>query len=218
MTIRVLILSLSFLLASAYLAKASKNESVPARQSLSELPIQIQKWTASDASPLDVRVLRTLQVDDYINRVYSTDGANVGLYIGFYRSQREGSAIHSPMNCLPGAGWNPADRKFINVRVSGPSGSVTRDIEVNRILIEKGLDKQVVLYWYQSHGRIVASEYWGKIYTVLDTIRLNRTDAGLVRIISPVSRPGLEAERSAEIAAVEFAQSLFPLLSTYLPD
>ena len=61
--------------------------------------------------------------------------------------------------------------------------AATSTIEVNRVVIEKGLDRQVVLYWYQSHGRVVASEYWGKIYTVVDAIRLNRTDAALVRVI-----------------------------------
>jgi EpsI family protein len=87
-------------------------------------------------------------------------------------------------------------------------------IEVNRIVISKGLDQQLVLYWYQSHGRVVASEYWGKIYTVLDALRTNRTDAALVRVICPV---GGAAEAKAEREAVRFVQSFFPLLDDYLP-
>ncbi len=72
----------------------------------------------------------------------------------------------------------------------------------------------MVLYWYQSHGRVVASEYWGKVYTVLDAIRLNRTDAAMVRVISPVDAPGDEPEALAEKTVVGFAQAMFPLLET----
>jgi EpsI family protein len=117
---------------------------------------------------------------------------------------------------LPGAGWNPVDRSRINIQVG--TGTGMRNIEVNRIMIQRGLDRQLVLYWYQAHGRIVASEYWGKIYTVVDTIRLNRTDAALVRVMIPISGSGAQAEHSVERAAVQFVQSLFPLLPRYLPE
>ena len=81
-------------------------------------------------------------------------------------------------------------------------------------ILEKGLDRQLVLYWYQSHGRVVASEYWGKIYLVLDAIRTNRTDGALVRIIAPLST----TEDDAEQQAVGFARALYPLLGRYLPS
>ena len=88
------------------------------------------------------------------------------------------------------------------------------EIQVNRYVIEKGLDRQLVLYWYQSHGRVVASEYWGKVYLVLDAIRQNRTDGALVRIIAPIRT----TEEAAEHDAVEFARGLYPLLGRYLPS
>jgi EpsI family protein len=120
--------------------------------------------------------------------------------------------MHSPLNCLPGAGWNAIKRGHITIPLDNKS-----TIEVNRIVILKGLDKQVVLYWYQSHGRVIASEYWGKIYTVLDAVRKNRTDAALVRIICPVAGTDAESEAVAELHAVEFAKAVFPLLERFLP-
>ncbi len=39
---------------------------------------------------------------------------------------------------------------------------------VSEMLIRSGPNYQVVLYWYQNKGRIIASEYWEKIYLVLD--------------------------------------------------
>lgn len=214
---RSLILSAFFILAAAYLASASAPEPILSRESLSAFPLRIGSWETRDATPLEPRVLEVLGVDDYANRVYATAGGAIGLYIGFYQSQREGSAIHSPMNCLPGAGWNPVDRRRVEIPVQTADGS-TRKIEVNRITIEKGLQKQVVLYWYQSHARVVASEYWGKVYTVLDTIRMNRTDASLVRLVSPVQGSGPAAEAAAEESLVGFTQSLFPLLPRFLPE
>ena len=120
--------------------------------------------------------------------------------------------MHSPLNCLPGAGWLPVrqDRTTIQVRTSG----TTRDIEVNNFVIEKGLDRQAVLYWYQSHGRVVASEYWGKVYTVLDAMRHNRTDGSLVRVVVPVAGPGPEAERRGPEAGHRVRAGAVPAAGT----
>ncbi len=125
--------------------------------------------------------------------------------------------MHSPQNCLPGAGMGAGvQRRDEAARAKqGPSGG-TEDIPINRYMIQKGLDRQLVLYWYQAHGRVVASEYWGKFYLIADAFRLNRTDGALVRVIAPVA-PGEQGEADAEKAAVKFVNSLFPLLPNYLP-
>jgi EpsI family protein len=174
---------------------------------------------------LDKQVLAVLGVDDYINRVYRAGaGGSLGLYIGYYKRQREGDSMHSPLNCLPGAGWLPvsSDRLAIPVQATaGPTGSSQMvspsTIEVNRYLVQKGGDTMLVLYWYQSHGRVIASEYWGKIYTVLDAIRLNRTDAALVRVIIPVINTDASPEEQAERTGTEFVRAIFPLLGQHLP-
>ena len=159
-----------------------------------------------------------LGVDDYVNRGYSTSGATVGLYLGFYQTQRQGSTIHSPMNCLPGAGWSILGRSNHSISVAPQPSAPDRTININRVVIQKGTERQVAMYWYQAHGRVVASEYWGKIYTVVDAMRMNRTDGALVRIITPIADSGPEAEQAAEKVATDFARQIFPLLSTYLPD
>ena len=125
--------------------------------------------------------------------------------------------MHSPLNCLPGAGWIP-DRRSPRSTITALDGAskTTRAIVVNRVVIEKGLDRQMVLYWYQSHGRVIASEYWGKIYTVVDAVRYNRTDAALIRVITPLGDQS--SEEAAEARAVRFVQALFPQLSRYLPE
>ena len=138
--------------------------------------------------------------------------------MGYYGTQRQGASIHSPLNCLPGAGWIPVEQGRLALNVASSPNGPRRTIEVNRVVIEKGLDRQLVLYWYQSHDRVIASEYWGKIYTVVDAIRLNRTDAALVRVIAPIKSRDPGALEAAEPAASGFVEALFPQLGKYLPS
>jgi EpsI family protein len=95
---------------------------------------------------------------------------------------------------------------------------IERTISINRYVIEKGLSRSVVLYWYQSHGRVIANEYRSKISMVIDAVRLNRTDAALVRVVSPILGPGDQADEAATRLAVDFVRTMFPLLDKYLPS
>jgi EpsI family protein len=217
---RLLIVTVFLLATAAYLAQASRAEAVAMREPLAMCPTNISDWKGQPAANFDERTLAVLGVDEYLNRVYvSAQGRPIGLYIGYYGSQRQGDTMHSPQNCLPGAGWTPVRFDRIQIPVgAGSSGSASAPAEgailVNRYLIEKGLDRQVVIYWYQSHGRTIASEYWGKIYLVLDAIRTNRTDGALVRIVAPI----VTSEEDAAHDAIEFARVLYPLLGRYLPS
>jgi EpsI family protein len=146
--------------------------------------------------PFDQDTLKILGVTDYLNRAYfSPTQGELGLYIGYFRTQRTGAAIHSPKNCLPGAGWQPTVSETYQLSLDDG-----RKVPVNLYVIRKDLDQQIVIYWYQSHGRVVASEYWGKYYMVADAIRLNRTDAALVRITAPVRNGNTDAAREQAIA------------------
>jgi EpsI family protein len=144
------------------------------------------------------------------------DRAGVGVYIGYYQSQRQGDTMHSPLSCLPGAGWEPLSKSALRVTVDSSPGGAPREIEINRYLIQKGLDKQLVLYWYQAHNRVVASEYWGKFFLITDAVRLNRTDGALVRVISPIDA-AQGGEGHAEAVAVRFVKTMFPMLTNFLP-
>ena len=217
MSRRVLALFACLVVSAGVVARADRAETVPPRQTLEHFPLTIGEWTGVHQAPFTKDILAVLGVDDYLTRAYFTPAREgVGLYIGYYQSQRQGDTMHSPLNCLPGAGWEPVSNGKVTLSVpSGPSGG-TEDILINRYMIQKGLDRQLVLYWYQAHGRVVASEYWGKFYLIADAFRLNRTDGALVRVIAPV-RPGEQGEADAEKAAVKFVKSLFPLLPNYLP-
>jgi EpsI family protein len=217
MTRRMLIASAILLLSSAYVAHASKTETVPARQPLAMVPVQLGEWQSGPNLPFSAEITKVLGVDDYINRVYTSSQAPfVSLYVGYYRSQRQGDTIHSPLNCLPGAGWQPIVKGRAEFTAQDASG-ISRNLNVNEFVIQKGLERQLVLYWYQSHGRVVANEYASKIFMVYDAMRLNRTDAALVRVITPIAGDDDAAQIAASQRARSFVQALFPALTTSLP-
>jgi EpsI family protein len=203
---RVIVLVVLLLSTAGVLAGTGGDGGVIPHARLQHIPMQIDEWTGTKAPDLTPDVLEVLGVDAYINRTYAAlPDQTVGLYVGFYERQRQGHTMHSPLNCLPGSGWAPLSND--RIQVDGRT--------VNRYIVAKGADRLMLLYWYQSHGRVVASEYAAKFYLVSDALRLHRTDGALVRVVS-VIRDG-EAQGRAERRAVEFVRAMLPTLSRYLP-
>jgi EpsI family protein len=197
-------------LAAAGLHHLSHGEAVPLSRPLNSFPLQLQNWQGIDL-PLEPRIVQALGVSDYLDRAYqSAENRPVFLYVGYYKSQRTGVSIHSPKNCLPGAGWEPVTSGRVALRL--PNGE--RAI-VNQYVVENGLRRQFVLYWYQSHGRVIASEYRGKVYMVLDSLRLNRTDAALVRVSSPIAK---QDEQASYEQVMAFAQEFLVRSRGIIPD
>jgi len=207
MIARGLVVVAMLICASLTGARAS-HEAPVERASLSTLPRTIAGWHGRESSPLTGDVLAQLGVDDYINRTYTAEGATpIGLYAGYYTSQRQGDTIHSPQNCLPGAGWQPVSSTTISLGAGG------RSLPVNQYVIQKGVDRQVVLYWYQGRGRVVASEFANKAYLMWDAAVLRRTNGGLVRVISPLPPSGGNSVQDA----VRFATAIIPSLDRLMP-
>src|SRR5579863_3609590 len=157
----------------------SHGEAVVPHRPLRDLPFILGSWMGSE-QPLPERIVQAVGVSDYANRVYVSQKEGAAqLYVGYYSSQRTGDTIHSPKNCLPGAGWDPIRSDYATIRLDDG-----RQIVVNEYVIAQGLNKQLVFYWYQGRGRVIASEYWGKFWMISDAITRNRTDGALVRLIT----------------------------------
>jgi EpsI family protein len=214
---RVLIVLVCLVVAAIGVARADRAERVALRTSFAVFPMQVGDWTGVQEPPFTKRELEVLGVDDYLTRSYfQSQHTSVGLYVGYWQSQRQGSAIHSPQNCLPGAGWEPVSQSLL--AFPDPRRDGAPDLKANRYVVQKGLDKVLVLYWYQSHGRIIASEYWSKIYLVTDAVRLDRTDAAIVRLTVSIDGRAADGEQRAERDALRFASVLLPKLDAFLPN
>src|SRR5262249_30001842 len=151
--------------------------------------------------------LEVLGPGDFLLRIYRSRSVTepVDLFLAYFPSQRAGDTIHSPKNCLPGAGWSPLESSRISVSLQGRAG-----FPANRYVIGRGADRQLVLYWYWAHDRAVASEYWAKFYLVADSIRLNRSDGSLVRLTTPIERD--ESDDAAQQRLLSFAEEAIPRL------
>lgn len=212
---RAVVLCLLMLATTVFLANARESEVPVAREPFASFPMTIGPWQAVVDPPMEAEVLKVLGVDDYLSRVYyRSNHEAVGLYMGFYGSQRQGDTIHSPANCLPGAGWEPISEGRLQITNVDGAG---RDIVVNRYVIQKGLDRSLVLYWYQGRGRVVADEYWSRAFLIRDAMVANRTDGSLVRVFVPAAPGDNGNMMPAEALAQDFVRAIFPQLGSYLP-
>ncbi|HEY6849246.1 MAG TPA: EpsI family protein [Terracidiphilus sp.] len=192
------------------LYKRQSFELIPTSEPLSQVPRQLDSRTAMDV-PIDQETLDVLGAGDFMSRLYVGDGPPVGLFIGYFPSQRTGVTIHSPKHCLPGAGWVFESSQYVDLKdVDGKSH------RVGEYIISNGESRQFVIYWYQAHGRSVANEYMAKVYMVADAMRMNRTDGALVRVITQIdAQDGLAG---AKARAEQFTAQLAPMLPRFIPN
>ncbi len=187
-------------------------EAKVSRRALAEMPAQVGSWRQAGADQrFDAQTESVLRADDYLSRTYtSAEGRAASFYVGYYATQRTGATYHSPLNCLPGSGWEMNEAARVSIQPADGSPA----FEANRYIVENGDDRQLLVYWYQGRGRKVASEYWGKFYTVVDSIRLRRSDGAMVRVMMPVGR----SEEATLKSATDLAAQIAPALREFVPD
>lgn len=180
------------------------------RKDLTDFPQTIGAWRRTGTDQiLDDETLKVLRASDYLLRDFrGPDGQVANLYVGYYASQRTGATYHSPLNCLPGSGWTLSEPGKATIPL--PDGT---SFVANKYVIENGDYRNLMIYWYQGRGRNVASEYWGKIYTVFDSVRLRRSDGAMVRVTVPIGG----SEEKAEQSAIEFASAASEALPEFVP-
>lgn len=182
------------------------------RRSLRDFPAQLGNWRQTGADErFDKETEEVLRADDYVARNYTLpDNRTAGFYVGYYATQRNGATYHSPLNCLPGSGWTMSDPAKILITPANGAPA----FEANRYIIQNGNSKQLLIYWYQGRGRAVASEYWGKVYTVLDSVKRRRSDGAMVRVMMPLGN----SEEATLRAAADLAAQSAPALPVYVPN
>jgi EpsI family protein len=185
---------------------------VPSRQPFASFPRRLGQWELAYEGSIEARLEPVLGADDYTVRRYRNPaGESAELFTAYYNVQQAGEAMHSPKNCLGGAGWEPIQRGRVRLGVD----AAARPAVVNSFIIEKDGERSVVLYWYQVQGRIIASEYWVKAYSVWAAVRNRRRDGAVVRISVPISSGG---DGTMELkAALDLARTTLLYLPRFLP-
>lgn len=202
--------TLLIVLQGALIYSAVRPEAIPAGRPLSMLPVTLGSWKLLQEGVIDDDTRNVLKADDLLNRFYASGTAGANLFVAAFRSQRNGKAPHSPKNCLPGTGWTPLNSGELAIDVGR-----AMPIVVNRYVVAHGDDRSLVLYWYQSRDRAIASEYTAKFWVVADAMRLNRTDTALVRVVVPIVN---RDEDAAAKSATDFVKAFYGTLREYLPS
>jgi len=179
---------------------------VPLTQVLSD----IDGWTAAGHIPLDPKIVQGLQLDDYINQNYFAGLKRVSLYIGYYFTTKKVGAAHDPLVCFPGQGWLPSDRtngKFVL------NGSARYSISYSAMAVQRGTEKQLIIYWFQSYDQTNADTFSQKLTSLWKKLICRKEDNAFVRITVPVRQQSLSESRRI---ALEFIQQFYPVFLDYV--
>lgn len=195
---------------------------IPPRKTFDEFPLELGEWACPQREKMTERVEENLGVTDYLICNYRKPNSlqSVNIYVGYHETQirEEGggaheTSIHPPAHCLPGSGWDLIHVGKEKLEMLGlPGGSGT----VNRLIIAKGGLRQLVYYWYQSRGRVIARDWEKILYVGWDRALRGRTDGSLVRFSIQISRKS--GEEAAEEAFRALAPQVVALLPEYVPE
>ena len=205
------LLTLVLVAQAAFFYSASHGENTPLPLPLASFPTEFGNWKLLREFPMDPETEAVLKADDTLTRAYGSPEGGASLFIAYFKTQRTGQSPHSPKNCLPGAGFQPIEGESGRIDLPVAGGS----ININRYVVAQGDDESVVLYWYQSQGRVIADEFAAKFYLIADSIRRHRSDTSLVRVVVPVGH-GVTRERATK-TAIDFAQAAYPVIDSWLP-
>jgi EpsI family protein len=206
---------------------SSHGDAVKLKQPLVNFATELPGFRHVNDGVVDQETRDLLRADDLLTRFYvRSSGQDVRqltpqeqtvlmssgleLFIAYFSTQQQGQSPHSPKNCLPGSGWQPVDVGELDIPING----LAKPLTVNKYIISKGSSESLVLYWYQSHGRVVASEFAAKFFLVSDSIRYHRSDTALVRVVTPVMHDDLAG---ALDNVTQFVQVAFPAIYKFLP-
>lgn len=184
------------------------------RAEFAAFPLQVGTWQGR-GSALESVYLAALKLDDYLLADFRRDTAEppVNFYVAWYDSQRTGQSAHSPRSCIPGGGWRISSLDSVALPGVARAGQPLR---VNRAVIERGSERQLVYYWFQQRGRIITNEYLVKWYILVDALRMNRTDGALVRVVTPLASG--EDLPAADRRLTDFVRSVQPGMRPYVPE
>lgn len=211
-TIRFWVLFVTLLLGGGIINLWGRaGEAKVSRRALRDFPSQLGSWRQIGVdNRFDDETEKILRADDYLSRNFESNGRQGSFYVGYYATQRNGATYHSPLNCLPGSGWTMSEGT--RIAITPQRGGAA--FEANRFVVQNGKDRALMVYWYQGRGRTTPSEYWGKFYTILDSVRSRRSDGAMVRVMVPLGN----SEEEAQKAALDLASSAASELSAFVPN
>jgi len=205
---------LSTAIAATFVLTPTRDPVEVSRDPFLLFPLNIDGWSGINI-PLEPDIERVLGADDYINATYQSVGEPqiVNFFSAYYKKQTEGDGIHSPEVCLPVGGWEVFSLEPYEVDMSDVRYG---KFLVNRAVIQKGLLKQVVYYWFEQRGKRMTNDYLAKASVVWDSLTIGRTDGAMVRFVTPLAEGETEADADARMQG--FMNLTLDRLSRFVPE
>jgi len=213
-TSRIGVVALLILAGQALVSRivSTYDQPPPYSPNLQSFPARIGSWVGSQDHVLEADVAELLRPDEYLLRDFESQDHThaISLFFAYFKSVSSGYGPHSPNDCLPGAGWQITSRDTLSISVPGKKDG----IRVNRYVVARDDQRILVLYWYQNDRRVWAEESVSRLYKLTDLIRYHRSDASLVRVITPLSND-TPADAQIEMAS-QFIRQIFPVVQDHL--
>lgn len=205
-----LLVTMAALISQTMVIPAAK---LPERGMLAGFPMELSGWRGTPGR-MDPQYLDMLKLDDYLLADYTAESSQpVNLYVSYYASQADGNSAHSPRACIPGDGWEITDFRQHGLASVVEGG---QSLKVNRVVIQRGDNRQLVYYWFQQRGHVFTNEYMVKLQIFWDAVTRRRTDGAMIRLVARLG-PG-EPVEAGDALLEGFAAQVVPKLASYVPD
>lgn len=185
MTARLAVAGAVFVLLTVWTHARPRAAHVDVPDFAAAVPLVFDAWIGRDAPPLDPGIAKTLAADRYVHRYYGRRGtgsgsrpADIEMDIAYYARPEAGAAMHSPLNCLPGNGWQVLESRSVSRPIGGTAAPM------RTLVVARGADRVAMSYWYQNRGAFVSDEYRQRFELLKNGLRGRPTDAAIVRVMA----------------------------------
>ncbi len=209
---KLIILIVCFALTSFFIYRTPSSTAVKKQVPLTEALADIKGWSRSGSMPLDLEILKALELDDYVNQYHSNGNDTISLYIGYYLTTKKVGAVHDPLVCFPGQGWVISDRQKGKIVLNS---KLMESISYSSMIVQFGSQRQLVIYWFQSYDKTYPGTFSQKLGTLWSKISGKGEDNAFVRISTPIGDKTLP---EAHETAFSFIRAFYPVFLQYIKD
>jgi len=207
---KLIILIICFALTSIFIYLRPSSKAVEKKVPLNQVLADLEGWRSSGLIELDPRIVKSLELDDYINQTYSNGNNTMSLYIGYYLTSKKVGAAHDPLVCFPGQGWVVSDRQKGRIRLNTNPGD---SIAYSAMMVQREMHKELVVYWFQSYDKTNPDTLSQKINSLWCKLFKAREDNAFVRVSMPSQAKSLKDAKETMSA---FIRDFYPLFLKYV--
>jgi EpsI family protein len=207
---KIILMTLCFVVTAYFIYQKPASRVDVKKTSLSTALEDIEGWQSYKQIPIDDKIVNALELDDYVNQQYVEGNESVFLYIGYYKTTKKLGALHDPMVCFPGQGWNVSDNTKSQLVLNQDTGE---KISFSSMIVTKGSQKELVVYWFQSYDEANPDTFSQKITSFWKRIRNKGEDNAFVRItVYMGDKDSLESRKTI----FKFIRVFYPVFLDYI--